>query len=212
MLHKETVETSTFELLKKLQAEPLLSTFNLVGGTSLALRLGHRKSVDLDLFSKEDFDLQEVKELLVNKYDLKVGYEKGKTLKGFIGNVMVDLIRYDYPHIQPVETEEGIRMESLPDIVAMKLSTICDNGSRIKDFIDIAHLSNLYSFSEMLDFYTQEFPSSNPIVPTKSLVYFDDINFDEDIVMTQGKFEWKTVANRLNEMTSNPKRHWEKLQ
>lgn len=212
MLHKETIETSTLELLKSLQSEPLLASFNLVGGTALALRLGHRKSVDLDLFSKEDFDLREVKELLVNKYNLKVGYEKGKTLKGFIGKVMVDLIRYDYPHIHPVETEEGIRLESLPDIVAMKLSSICDNGTRIKDFIDIAHLSNLYSFDKMLQFYTQKFPSSNPIVPTKSLVYFDDINFDEDIVMMQGDFDWKVIANRLNEMTADPKRHWGKLQ
>ncbi len=211
MLHKETVETSTLQLLKSLQSEPLLAPFNLVGGTSLALRLGHRKSVDLDLFSKEDFDLQEVKELLVNKYNLKVGYEKGKTLKGFIGKVMVDLIRYNYPHIQPVQTEDGIRLESLPDIVAMKLSSICDNGSRIKDFIDIAHLSNLYSFGEMLQFYTQKFPFSNPIVPTKSLVYFDDINFDEDIVMMQGDFDWKVIANRLNEMTAYPEKHFTNL-
>ena len=201
MLHKETIETSTLELLKKLQSEPLLASFNLVEGTSLALRLGHRKSVDLDLFSKEDFDLQEIKELLVNQYDFKVGYEKGKTLKGFIGKVMVDLIRYDYPHISPVETEESIRMESLPDVVAMKLSTICDNGSRIKDFIDIAYLSTVYNFGEMLEFYKQKYPSSNPLVPTKSLVYFDDINFDEDVVMMQGKFNWNAIASRLNEMT-----------
>jgi len=199
-------------LLKSLQSEPLLASFNLVGGTSLALRLGHRKSVDLDLFSKEAFDLQEVKELLVNKYDFKAGYEKGKTLKGFISKVMVDLIRYDYPHIQPVETEEGIRLESLPDIVAMKLSSICDNGSRIKDFIDIAHLSKLYSFSEMLQFYTQKYPSSNPIVPTKSLVYFDDINFDEDIVMMKDEFDWTIIENRLNEMAANPKHCWRELQ
>ena len=211
MLHKETIETGTLELLKKLQSEPLLASFNLVGGTSLALRLGHRKSVDLDLFSKEDFDMQEVKELLVGKYDFKVGYEKSKTLKGFIGKVMVDLIRYDYPHIQPVETEEGIRLESLPDVVAMKLSTTCDNGSRIKDFIDIAYLSTVYSFEEMLQFYTQKFPSSNPIVPTKSLVYFDDINFEENIIMMQGKFDWETIAKRLNDMTADPKLHWKEL-
>ena len=211
MLHKETVETSTLELLKNLQSEPLLESFNLVGGTSLALRLGHRKSVDLDLFSKEDFDLQEVKELLVNKYNLKVGYEKGKTLKGFIGKVMVDLIRYDYPHIQPIESEEGIRLESLPDIVAMKLSSICDNGSRIKDFIDIAYLSNLYSFEEMLQFYTQKFPSSNPIVPTKSLVYFDDINYDESVIMMHEVFDWKVIAKRLNEMTAYPEKQFTNL-
>ena len=208
MLHKETIETGTLELLKKLHSEPLLASFNLVGGTSLALRLGHRKSVDLDLFSKEDFDLQEIKELLVNQYGFMVGYEKGKTLKGFIGKVLVDLIRYDYPHISPIEIEEDIRLESLPDIVAMKLSSICDNGSRIKDFIDIAYLSNLYSFSEMLDFYTQKFPSSNPIVPTKSLIYFNDINFEESVIMMQGKFDWNAISKRLNEMTINPDKHF----
>lgn len=208
MLHKETVETSTLELLKSLQAEPLLASFNLVGGTSLTLRFGHRKSVDLDLFSKEDFELQEVKELLVNKYGFKASYEKGKTLKGFIGKVMVDLIRYDYPHISPIEIEEDIRLESLPDIVAMKLSSICDNGSRIKDFIDIAYLSNLYSFNEMLQFYTQKYPSSNPIVPTKSLIYFDDINFEESVIMMQGKFDWNVIEKRLNEMTAHPDKHF----
>ena len=72
MLHKETIETGTLELLNKLQSELLLASFNLVGGTSLALRLGHRKSVDLDLFSKEDFDLQEIKEMLVNQYGFRV--------------------------------------------------------------------------------------------------------------------------------------------
>ena len=211
MLHKETVETSTLELLKRLQSESLLSSFNLVGGTSLALRLGHRKSVDLDLFSKEDFQLQEIKEMLVNQYDFKVGYEKGKTLKGFIGKVMVDLIRYDYPHIQPVETEEGLRLESLPDIVAMKLSTICDNGSRIKDFIDIAHLSAVYSFAEMLGFYSQKYPNSNLIMPAKALVYFNDINFNESVVMMQGQFDWNKIAKRLDEMAAHPEKRFKKL-
>ena len=48
MLHQETIEPRTLELLKQLQTEPLLQSFNLVGGTALALRLGHRKSIDLD--------------------------------------------------------------------------------------------------------------------------------------------------------------------
>lgn len=54
MLQKATVELSTLELLKNLQSEPLLKNFNLVGGTALALRIGHRKSVDLDLFTNKD--------------------------------------------------------------------------------------------------------------------------------------------------------------
>ena len=48
MLHTETVEPSTMDLLKRLQRLPDLSNIRLVGGTALALHLGHRKSVDLD--------------------------------------------------------------------------------------------------------------------------------------------------------------------
>ncbi len=201
MLYKETIESGTLELLRKLQSEALLSSFNLVGGTSLALRMGHRKSVDLDLFTKDDFGLQELKEFLVNKYNLQVSYEKGKTLKGFINNVKIDLIKYDYPQVCSVETIEGIRFESIPDVIAMKLSAICDNGSRIKDFIDIAFLSSKYSFDEMLKFYSAKFPNSNQVMLAKALVYFADIDFDEDIVMLNCDFNWDVIAKRLNDMT-----------
>lgn len=201
MLYTETIEGGTLELLRNLQSEVLLSSFNLVGGTSLALRMGHRKSVDLDLFTKDDFDLQELRELLVNKYNLRVSYEKGKTLKGFVNNVKIDLIKYDYPQVCSVETIEGIRFESIPDVIAMKLSAICDNGSRIKDFIDIAFLSSKYSFDDMLKFYSTKFPASNQMMLAKALVYFADIDFNEDIVMLKYDFNWDKIAKRLNDMT-----------
>ena len=56
MLYTETVAGPTLELLKKLEAEAAMSDFNLAGGTSLALYLGHRISVDLDLFTPKPFD------------------------------------------------------------------------------------------------------------------------------------------------------------
>ena len=124
MLHKETVEPGTLELLKSLQSEPELKDFNLVGGTALALQIGHRKSVDLDLFTDKEFDLEELTDMLVKNYDMKVSYARKQTLKGFIGNVMIDCIRYDYPHIESAQTIEGVRMDSVPDIIAMKLSAI----------------------------------------------------------------------------------------
>ena len=201
MLYTETIEGGTLELLRNLQSETLLSSFNLVGGTSLALRMGYRKSVDLDLFTKDDFDLQELRELLVNKYNLRVSYEKGKTLKGFINNVKIDLIKYDYPQVCSVETIEGIRFESIPDVIAMKLSAICDNGSRMKDFIDIAFLSSKYSFDDMLKFYSTKFPASNQMMLAKALVYFADIDFNEDIVMLNCDFNWDKITKRLNDMT-----------
>lgn len=56
MLHTQTVAPQTLGLLKQLEAEPRLAAFNLAGGTALALYLGHRVSVDLDLFTPESFD------------------------------------------------------------------------------------------------------------------------------------------------------------
>jgi predicted nucleotidyltransferase component of viral defense system len=204
MLQKETVEPRTLELLRELQREPLLKNFNLVGGTALALRLGHRKSIDLDLFTKEEFDLEEVKEMLIEKYDLKVSYERKQTLKGFINNVMIDCIRFDYPHLYEPDIIEDIRLESIPDIIAMKLSAIAQNGTRIKDFIDIATLSVCYSFNDMLDFYTKKFPNANVIMPIKAINFFDEIDFNESVVMLNGTFNWKKIEKRLKDMANNP--------
>ena len=60
MLRLETIESTTFDLLKRMQALPVLSETRLVGGTALALQLGHRVSVDLDVFGKWNYasDLQ----------------------------------------------------------------------------------------------------------------------------------------------------------
>ena len=203
MLHQETVEPRTLELLKQLQAEPLLQSFNLVGGTALALRLGHRKSIDLDLFTTEDFDLEELKSMLVQRYDLKVSYERNQTLKGFIDGVMIDCIRFNYPHLQSPDIIDGIRLESVPDIIAMKLSAIAQNGTRVKDFVDIATLSTLYSLDEMLNFYITKFSHANMLMPVKALTYFDEIDFNESVIMTTSKFEWKRFAKRLNDMVCN---------
>ena len=204
MLQTQTVEQKTLELLKKLQSEPLLSSFNLVGGTALALRIGHRKSIDLDFFSQEEFDIVELRDMLVGKYAMKISFERGQTLKGFIDGIKIDCIRFNYPHIEEPDIIDGVRLESIPDIIAMKLDAVSHNGTRIKDFIDIATLSSLYSFNDMLQFYLAKYPNSNVLMPVKSLVYFDDINFGESVVMTNEPFDWGEIAKRLVEMTEHP--------
>ena len=211
MLYKETIEPKTLELLIDLQKEPLLSTFNLVGGTALALHLGHRKSIDLDFFTSESFDLEEVKMMLIKKYDLKVSYSRSQTLKGFINGVKVDFIKFDYPHLHNCDIIDEVRIESIPDIIAMKLLSITDNGSRIKDFIDIAYLSSRFSLEEMLQFFIRKITNSNIIMPIKALTYFDDIDFNESIVMLYNDFDWDKISNRLIDMTKEPNRIFEKI-
>ena len=211
MLYKETIEPKTLELLIDLQKEPLLSTFNLVGGTALALHLGHRKSIDLDFFTSESFDLEEVKMMLIKKYDFKVSYSRSQTLKGFINGVKVDFIKFDYPHLHNCDIIDEVRIESVPDIIAMKLLSITDNGSRIKDFIDIAYLSSWFSLEEMLQFFIRKITNSNIMMPIKALTYFDDIDFNESIVMLNNDFDWNKIAGRLIDMTKEPNRIFEKI-
>lgn len=211
MLYKETIEPKTLELLIDLQKEPLLSTFNLVGGTALALQLGHRKSIDLDFFTSESFDLEEVKMMLIKKYDFKVSYSRSQTLKGFINGVKVDFIKFDYPHLHNCDIIDEVRIESIPDIIAMKLLSITDNGSRIKDFIDIAYLSSWFSLEEMLQFFIRKITNSNIMMPIKALTYFDDIDFNESIVMLNNNFDWDKIANRLINMTKEPNKIFKKL-
>jgi len=64
MLHTETVAPKTLELLNKLMNDTTFNHFLLVGGTSLSLQLGHRLSVDLDLFTDETFNENDLAEYL----------------------------------------------------------------------------------------------------------------------------------------------------
>ena len=78
MLHKETVDASTLELLKQLMADRRLKDFVLVGGTALSLQMGHRISVDLDLFVNQDFEAEELREYMERKSNLCAMFSSGR--------------------------------------------------------------------------------------------------------------------------------------
>ena len=91
MLHTQTVAPQTLGLLKQLEAEPRLAAFNLAGGTALALYLGHRVSVDLDLFTPESFDAGELEAFLSQRYGFQTAFRRPDTLKGMIDGVKIGI-------------------------------------------------------------------------------------------------------------------------
>lgn len=201
MLHKESIEGETFELLKTLMYDERLSDFMLAGGTSLALYLGHRKSIDFDLFTEKSFDAASLEKHLIEKYDFKGDFLEKNTLKGSINDIKIDCITHNYPFVEtPLKTKDGIRIYGIKDLAAMKLSVIADDGTRLKDFIDIACLSTKLSLSDMLNAYQQKYRNSNPIRALKGLTFFEDVNFNEPIQMMQGKYDWNKIKNRLHMM------------
>jgi hypothetical protein len=178
-----------------------LSDFKLAGGTSLALYLGHRRSIDFDLFTEKSFNASSIEKHLIERYDFKGDFLERNTIKGSINDIKVDCITHDYPFIgNPLTTKDGIRIYGIKDIAAMNLSVIADDGTRLKDFIDIACLSTKLSLSDMLKAYQQKYKNSNPIRPLKGLTFFEDINFSEPIQMIQGKYNWDKIEKRLHLM------------
>ena len=202
MLYTETVENNTLGLLRTLMQDRKLSDFLLAGGTNLALRLGHRYSVDLDLFSFQHFDSIYLAEHLIHNYNfLKTDVREKDTVMGFINDVKIDIIAHVYPLIdEPFITEDLIRLYSISDIVAMKLVAISDNGKRLKDFVDIAFLSTKMSLNQMLDAYSLKYKRSNKLHALRGLAYFDEINFDVPIKLINSVFSWKKIEKRIRDM------------
>lgn len=207
MLYKETVTPSTLELLTKLMDDPQLKDFVLVGGTSLALQIGHRVSVDLDLFSIHSFLETDLNQYLIDRYHFETDFLARSTVKGEIAGVQIDCLSHAYPLVGEINIYENIRLASLHDIAAMKLNAISGNGTRIKDFIDIAYLAEYMSLKEMLNSYQSKYKTMNVLIPVKALTYFDEINFAEPIKMLSSKkFNWKKIEKRIYEMLKNPHR------
>ena len=199
MLHVETVEPSTLDLLKRLQRLPELSNTRLVGGTALALHLGHRKSVDLDLFGTFD-PITSYRKLLADAGYSVEGAENGTVQSLRVENVKVDLVNYPYPWMADALEEEGVRVAGLKDIAAMKLSAVANRG-RKKDFIDIARLLDLFSLGEMLALYKSKFSVSEVSFPLRGLMYFDDAEDDPMPEMIDGNLTWDGVKKKIIDTT-----------
>ena len=99
---------------------------------------------------------------------------------------------------------EGIRFASLEDIAAMKLNAVIGNGTRLKDFVDIAYLSSYLSFDQMIDAYQKKYQTRNPLIIIKALSFFEEINFKEPLHIIIGIYKWKSVEKRINQMIKSP--------
>lgn len=211
MLHKETVSRSTLELLNTLINDPPLSDFFLVGGTALSLQIGHRISIDLDFFCLDDFDENDMLIRLEEKYAFRADFQAKNTLKGQIDGVKIDFITHKYPLVSPLLVEEKVRIAGLEDIAAMKLNAIAGNGTRLKDFIDLAYLSVHLTCAQIIDAYQNKYSTRNPVMVMKAMDYFNDIDFNEPIKMTDKNYSWKKIEKRLNDMLKTPQQLFKTL-
>jgi hypothetical protein len=195
MLHYETVDEGTLGLLKQLQSLGILSEMRLVGGTSLALQIGHRKSIDIDLFG----NLSAAHDNLID--ELKtigevVPLKNSKNIHSLLVNdIKVDIVNYEYEWLTNKITIDNIQLASIEDIAAMKLNAIIGRGSK-KDFIDLFFILKDYSLATLMDFYTKKYNDGSTFLVLKSLTYFEDADMEEMPFMFNN-ITWQTIKDNI---------------
>jgi len=195
MLHLETIDTETLELLNQLMQIKEFDQLNLVGGTSLALQIGHRKSIDLDLFGQFNFDEYQLVTILKQFASVKQLNQTTNIKTFLLNHIKVDFVNYPYHWLESNLMIDGIRMATKKDIAAMKLAAITGRGTK-KDFIDIYFLFDYYTLAAMFKFYQKKFPDGSEFMVIKSLMYFGDAEKDLLPIMLK-EINWDDIKTKI---------------
>ena len=201
MLHYTTIEPRTLQLLKQLQSEPIFSGCRLVGGTALALQLGHRNSIDLDLFGSIAASSEEIREILSAGHQINIIKESKNINIYVVDGVKVDIVNYRYGWLEDAVKDDIIVLASISDIAAMKIAAIIGRGTK-KDFIDLFFLLRHFSLQQILDLYMQKYPDGSMFIAMKSLTYFEDAESDPMPKMFEN-VSWETVKESIRNSVVN---------
>jgi predicted nucleotidyltransferase component of viral defense system len=195
MLHTATVDPATLAILIKLMKMPECRQFNLVGGTALALQIGHRISIDLDLFTHEDYDSEKLIPTLQSLGNMDILVDKPPFLQLMLDGLKVDFLKFPYDFVQAFVEIEGIRLVPIENIGVMKFMAIARRGSK-KDFYDLYFLLERYSLHEMIRHFEAKLPQVDLFHIVKSLTYFEDAEPDADPNMLI-EVSWPTVKKEI---------------
>ena len=207
-LNYNTVTPLLHEVLKRLMEVKEFENFRLVGGTALSLQRGHRLSVDIDLFTDEDYntiDFEAIDTFLRKTYayvetskDDIIGFGKSYFVGTDKDNAIKLDIFYTDKFIDPVLIIDDIRMASVDEIIAMKLDVI-NRGGRKKDFWDIYELIGSYSADAMFFLHKLRYPFGHDREILKNkFIEFEKANDDFDPECLRGN-HWELIRVDIEE-------------
>ncbi|MBE0392690.1 nucleotidyl transferase AbiEii/AbiGii toxin family protein [Flavobacterium sp. PL002] len=208
MLYYSTVNDLLKNSLLQLMQSEIFNDFRLVGGTALSLQIGHRESIDIDLFSDADYgtlDFGSIENYLKENFKI-VDYldtipAMGKSY--FIGEDKENTIKLDLyytdSYIQPYIEVNGVRMATIEEIIAMKIDVV-QRGGRKKDFWDLHDLLQLYNISQMLDLHEQRYPYTHDRdLIIQNFTSFDQADEDFNPICFKGKY-WGFIKEDFEEV------------
>jgi Nucleotidyl transferase AbiEii toxin, Type IV TA system len=209
MLHWNTVTDVLKNVLIKLMKAAPLKDFRLVGGTALSLHWGHRMSVDIDLFTDAPYgsiDFGVIEIFLKDNFeyvDGEFGNNPGMGKSYLVGTGVDSAIKVDIyyamdPFFQELTEEDGIRIATIDEIVAMKVDVVQRVG-RKKDFWDLHEALNTFSIKDMIALHKQRFEwTHDEALIKKNFTDFVNADDDFDPICLKGK-EWIFIKEDIED-------------
>lgn len=180
-MHEEILNAAQQELL------PLMAQFRreyyLVGGTAIALHIGHRRSVDFDLFKMSAINHKKnLDRIVAAGFDHQVTRRVEEQMNLLVGGVKVTFFQYPFPVVPEDDFKNVFRLPSLISLAAMKAYAL-GRRSKWKDYVDLYFLLTKYfALAEIADKATELFGElfSEKLFRAQ-LSYFDDIDYTEPV-------------------------------
>lgn len=198
-MHTEALTKKAKELF------PTLKNFNdfyLAGGTALALQIGHRVSVDFDLFCKKEIDKElypKVKRIFFDQETI-LSVSNPDELTVFVDGLKISFIKYPFPLIFGLIEYQAIKLLSIKEIAATKAYTINRRGS-FKDYVDLFFiiLEKHSSLEEIIEIAEKKYRNEfNSRLFLEQLVYLDDIE-DTKIEFLKDRVDKNRIKNFFEE-------------
>jgi len=202
-MHNEILSQKQVELLKLISS--FSKQFYLVGGTAIALQIGHRQSIDFDLFSKESIKPNSIKNLLVKKgYFYNIIYEEFEQLHVLIDSVKLTFFTYPFEIDARINFNHIINMPSLLSLAAMKAFAI-GGRAKWKDYVDMYFLlRDHFNIKEIERMAEKIFENRfNAKLFRQQLVYFQDIDYSEKVIYNSEAPDDEIIKRFLIEISTS---------
>lgn len=194
-MFKEALNKEQLDLLPELKK--FKNKFFLAGGTAIALQIGHRKSIDFDLFTNKNISLHTLESTLKKDIE-KILVRTTEELTIIIKNVKITFLKYPFKIEPKIWLNSTIKMPALLDLAAMKAYTL-GRRNELKDYVDLYFLlKNNFKIEEIENRAKKIFGTlfSQKLFRVH-LVYFDSLNWEQDIEFIGKKLDYSVMRKSL---------------
>ncbi len=180
-MHREILDRAQIELLPLVQQ--FKREFYLVGGTAIALHIGHRRSIDFDLFKAKSLRISKIiNKITRNNYSYVVSRRVEEQLNLAINNVKFTFFEYSYGIDPDCKFENIIKLPNLLQLAAMKAFAL-GRRSKWKDYVDLYFIiKNYHDINKIISqatlIYGELFSEK---LFRAQLCFFEDIDYTEDV-------------------------------